>query len=68
MDLASTYDRHDGIAGLLHPQAAFHPVGMVLGQAQGILVAQEIRRVQHERVQYVALDPLAAVQQAAQLT
>ena len=47
-------------------QAHFHHFRVVPGHLDGVLVAQKIRGVEHEDVQAVGLDPLAAVDQAAQ--
>ena len=47
-------------------QAAFNEVRTILGQADPVRVAEEIRGVQQKDVQGVAVDPFAAVQQPAQ--
>ena len=39
---------------------------MVLGHLDGVLVPQEVRGVEHEDVEAVGLDPLAAVEQPPQ--
>ncbi len=36
---------------------------MVLGDLEGVLLVEEIGRVQHRRVQHMALDPFAAIDQ-----
>ena len=60
-------DFEDRVAELLELQRRFDDFGIVLGQLQGILQAQEVGRVQHGRVQDVAFDPLAAIDQPAQV-
>ena len=40
---------------------------MVARERDAALVAEEVGRMQHQHVQRVALDPLAAVEQPAQL-
>ena len=68
MDLPSAEERDDVVADLLEFQRPFHDFGMVARHLDGVVVAQEIGRVEHEDVERVALDPLAAVEQAAQRT
>ena len=67
MDLPAAEQAHDLVAGLLQPQAALHLVGVVLGHADGVFVAEKVGRVQQINVQRVALDPFAAVDQPAQV-
>ncbi len=67
VDLAAADDRHQGVAGLLHLQALFDDLAVVARHLDGARVAEEVRRVQHVDVQAVALDPLAAVEQPAQV-
>lgn len=55
-----------GVAGLLQAQSALDVVQMRAGQTDHVVFAEEVRCVQHVDVQGLALDPLAAVQQAAQ--
>ena len=47
-------------------QRPLRRLGVVAGHREGALVAEEVGRVEHEDVQRVALDPLAAVEQPAQ--
>jgi hypothetical protein len=49
-------------------QAALHDVAMITGEFHGARIAQEVGRVEHVHVQRVAGDPLAAVQQAPQVS
>ena len=58
--------RDDLVAELLQLQAAVDDGRVVLGHVHAALVAEEVGRVQHVDVQRVALDPLAAVEQAAE--
>jgi hypothetical protein len=54
------------VSGLLERQPALHLGSVLGGHLDGTLVAEEVGSVQHVLVQGVALDPLAAVDQAAQ--
>ncbi len=63
---AAADDLDQPVAGLLRPQPAFDHVGVLGGHREAGLVAEEVGRVQQVEVQRVALDPLAAVDQAAQ--
>ena len=67
MDLAPADHRHQRVAGLLHLQALLDDLAMVARHLDRARVAEEVGRVQHVDVQRVALDPLAAVDQAAQV-
>jgi len=58
---------HDGVPGLLQGQAALDEVAPGRGHLDPAGVAEEIGRVQQVDVQRVALDPLPAVQQPAQV-
>ena len=59
-------DVHDRVAGLLQAQRHLDEVAAVARHLDGAVVAEEVGRVQHRRVQHVALDPLAAVDEPAQ--
>ena len=52
--------------GLLQRQPALDGRGRVPGQLDGAVVAEEVGRVEHVDVERVALDPLAAVEEAAE--
>ena len=60
--LAAADDPHHLVAGLLHVQRALDQLAMVLGEVDRAGVAEEVGGVEHEDVQGVALDPLAAVE------
>ena len=66
VDGASTDEGHEGVAHLLQPQSTLDDGAVVGGHLDRAGVAQEVRRMQQVDVQRVALDPLAAVEQAAQ--
>ena len=69
MNRPSTQYLDDGVPGLLELQGVAHFIGILgatLGHGEGALVTQEVRRVEKEHVQYVALDPFSAVQEPAQ--
>ena len=57
---------HEQVAGALDLQAAFEGGAIELGERDGVLASEEVRRVQEVDVQGVALDPLAAVEEPAQ--
>ena len=57
---------HQPVAGLLQGQAALDELRAVLGEADPVRIAQEVRRVQQEDVQGVTVDPFPAVQQPSQ--
>jgi len=66
MNFPSAQQRNDFVARLLQLQAPPHHAGMVLRHLDGILIAEEVGRVQHVDMQRVAFDPLAAVNKPAQ--
>ena len=66
VDLAPADGRDDLVAGLLQAQAERDRLGVVLRHVERALVAEEVGGVEHRGVEHVALDPLAAVEQAAQ--
>ena len=66
MDRPAADERDEVVAGLLERERAFDEHAMVAGELDRARVAQEVRGVEEVHVQRVALDPLAAVQQAAQ--
>ena len=61
MDGAAADDVHDRVAGLLQAQGRLDEVTTVARHLDGAVVAEEVGGVQHRRVEHVALDPLAAV-------
>src|SRR6266700_3670906 len=67
MNLPATQERDNGIASLLHVQAALHNVGVVLRHVHGIRIAQKVGRMEHVDMQGMALDPFATVEQPPQL-
>ena len=67
MDLASADEVHDVVARLLYLETAANGVAVVARHVDRALVAEEIRRVQHVDVEYVAFDPFAAIKQPAKL-
>ena len=67
VDLAAAHDRHHRVARLLHLQALFDDLAVVARHLDRARVAEEVRRVQHVDVEAVALDPLAAVDEPAQV-
>jgi hypothetical protein len=66
MDLAAADERHHLVAGSLEREPALDRLRRVAGKLDRALVAEEVGRVEHVDVQRVALDPLAAVEEAAQ--
>ena len=58
--------RHELVAGLLQLERLRDELRVVTRQLDRVLVAEEVGRVEHEDVQRVALDPLAAVEEPAQ--
>ena len=54
-------DLHDGVAGLLQAQGRLDEVAPVAGQLHRPRIAEEVGGMEHRRVEDVALDPLAAV-------
>jgi hypothetical protein len=67
VNLAPADQRHDHVAGLLHLETMFDDLAMVLGHFDGAGIAEEVRGVKHVHVEAVALDPLAAIEQAPQI-
>ena len=68
MDLAPAEQAHQvSLPVFFSSRPRSHDVGMVAGHFDRAGVAEEIRRVQHVDVQRVALDPLAAIEQPAQV-
>jgi hypothetical protein len=67
VDLAAPEDRHERIADLLELEAVLHRLRVLLGEGDGVGEAEEIRRVEEIDVERVALDPLPAVQEPAEL-
>ena len=65
--LAAADESDDRVARLLHTEAELDDLAVVAGHGHRALVSEEVRRVQHEHMQHVALDPLAAIDQAPQL-
>ena len=59
-------ERDEVVAGLLEPERPLDEHAVVAGQLDRARVAQEVRGVEEVDVERVALDPLAAVEQAAQ--
>jgi hypothetical protein len=66
MDLTTPDDRHHPVPCLLELERAGDEVGVVAGELDRALVAEEVGRVEHVDVQRVALDPLAAVEETPQ--
>ena len=67
MDRATADDFEDLVAELLHPQALLDDLAVVGRHLDRARVAEEVRGVQHVDMQRVALDPLSAVEQPAQV-
>ena len=67
VDLAAADERHDLVPHLLQGEALGDELRVVLGHVDRALVPEEVGGVEHRDVQHVALDPLAAVEEAAQL-
>ena len=66
MDLAAADDADQRVAGLLDLQAALDDPAVVARHLDRAVVAEDVGGVEHEHVQRVALDPLAAVDEPAQ--
>ena len=66
MDLAPADERHHVVARALEREPALDRGRRVAGELDGARVAEEVGRVEHVHVERVALDPLAAVEEAAQ--
>ena len=67
MDGAAAHGLDDLVAELFQRQSLGDDLGMGAGDLEGVLHAEKIGGMQHGRVQDVALDPLAAVNQPAQV-
>ena len=67
MDLPPANHREDPIAQLLEAKGLANHLWMILGHADRVLIAEEVRRMQHGDVEHVALDPLPAIDQPAQV-
>ena len=66
MDLAPPDDAHELVAGLLELQRPLDDLAVIARHLEAVGVPEEVRRVQHEDVQRVALDPLAAIEHPPQ--
>ena len=67
VDLAAADQGHQLVAGLLELEPAPDDLRLGLRQLDRALAAEEIRGVQHVDVERVALDPLAAIEQPAEI-
>ena len=67
VDLPTPEHGHDPVADLLETEPDLYPIGELGGHGDGAVVAEEIGGVEEEDVQRVALDPLAAIDQSAQI-
>ena len=67
MDLATADDRDDRVPGLLQRQPLLGDRGMILRHLQEPRIAEEVRCVQQVDVEAETLDPLAAVDEPAQI-
>ena len=67
MDRPAADQLHDRVAGLLQRQPPLDQVAAVFGEGERAGVAEEVGGMQQVDVQGVALDPLAAVEQAAKI-
>jgi hypothetical protein len=66
VDLAPPDDAHELVAGLLELQRSLDDLAVIARHLEAVGVPEEVRRVQHEDVQRVALDPLAAIEHPPQ--
>jgi hypothetical protein len=66
MNRTTAEDVEQLVAVFLHPQAAIQFVGKLRRHIEAGVESEEVGRVQQVDVQGVALDPLAAIEQAAQ--
>ena len=66
MDRPAADDREDLVADPLEPQTALDGRPIELRELDGARQAEEVRGVEQVHVERVALDPLAAVQEAAE--
>jgi len=64
VDLATADDGHHVVADLLQAQRRLDDLGRIRGDLDRARIAEEVGGVQHVDVERVALDPLAAVDQA----
>ena len=67
MHLAAADRRHQRVPGLLHLESLLDDLAVVARHLDRARVAEEVGSVEHVHVQAVALDPLAAVEQPAQI-
>src|SRR5262245_28121347 len=65
MDRAAAKNRDDLVAQLLQLETLLHELRMILGHVDRIRIPEEIRRMKHEDVQRVALDPFTTIDQPA---
>ena len=68
MNLAPSDDGHHLVSRLLQRERLRDEVGLVARELDRALVTEEIRRVEHEDMECMTLDPLTAVEEAAQGT
>jgi len=68
MHFAPADDRHQLVACLLQRERLCDKFRLVAGELDRALVAEEVGRMEHEDVEGVALDPLAAVDEAPERT
>lgn len=66
VDGAAAEQFHDGVAGLLEPEALLDMRAVGTSEADDAVGSEEVRGMQHVDVQGLALDPFAAVEQPAQ--
>jgi hypothetical protein len=66
VDRPSAEQRHDPVAELLDAQAALDDLAVIGGELDRARVAEEVGGVEQVDVERVALDPLPAVEEAAQ--
>ncbi len=63
VDRPAPEDLDEVVAGLLHLEGLLHERPVIGRHGDAAVVSQEVRRVEEEDVERVALDPLAAVEQ-----
>ena len=61
MDFPAAQTDHYFVADFFQLQRVFDQIGMILGHQDRVLVTEEIGRMEHEDMQSVGFDPLAAV-------
>ena len=66
MNLATAQELHNAVANLFQPQGALDHGPVIRGHSDRVGIAEKIRRVQHIDMKGVTLDPLAAIEEAAQ--